>query len=249
MHIWQPIRFELLQQIQRVPALYNAVYSLWDRENNYLTDQHTQVVIEGFPRSANTFAVFAFRHAQTVPVRIAHHIHSPTQIVTAVKLGTPAALLFRDPLAAIASLLVREEQYTIYQALRFYRNFYSPLLVLHEHYVLASFEETISDFGEVIRRINHRFETEFVTFRHSPENVETIFSTMRENYENAGLTKRQIARRASLPDAARRDLTGKILTKLCDPRYSKLLGACRDIYSTLSELHEQQRNDTGHART
>ena len=35
-------------------------------------DPHVDIVIEGFPRSANSFAVHAFRVAQDRPVRIAH---------------------------------------------------------------------------------------------------------------------------------------------------------------------------------
>src|SRR5205814_3293356 len=58
----------------------------------------TEVVIEGFPRSGNTFAVAAFHYAQRPrDVKIAHHAHVPAQLLSAVRLGLPAVVLVRDP--------------------------------------------------------------------------------------------------------------------------------------------------------
>src|SRR5262245_54574684 len=49
-------------------------------ERNGPVFRDTDAVIEGFPRSANTFAAAAFALAQTTPVRLAHHLHVPSQI-------------------------------------------------------------------------------------------------------------------------------------------------------------------------
>src|SRR5262245_45373054 len=43
-------------------------------------DADTELVIDGYMRSANTFAVYAFQMAQRRPVRLAHHLHAPAQV-------------------------------------------------------------------------------------------------------------------------------------------------------------------------
>src|SRR5262245_32533170 len=57
----------------------------------------TEAIIEGFPRSANTFAATAFQLAQTKPVRVAHHLHVPSQIIAGARWGIPTIVLVRDP--------------------------------------------------------------------------------------------------------------------------------------------------------
>ncbi len=42
--------------------------------------ERTQLVIEGFPRSGNTFASKAFTLAQDRPVVVASHVHLPAQV-------------------------------------------------------------------------------------------------------------------------------------------------------------------------
>ena len=37
----------------------------------------TELVIDGYTRSASTFAVYALQLAQATPVRLAHHLHAP----------------------------------------------------------------------------------------------------------------------------------------------------------------------------
>jgi hypothetical protein len=71
-----------------------------------VVDARTDIVIEGFPASANTFAVAAFRLAQEPRyMRIAHHTHVPAQVIEATRLGVPAILLIREPMQAVLSVM------------------------------------------------------------------------------------------------------------------------------------------------
>src|SRR6266566_5260966 len=69
-------------------------------------DPHVDIVIEGFPRSANSFAVHAFRVAQDRPVRIAHHLHAPAQVIAAVRARVAAITLIREPEDAVLELVI-----------------------------------------------------------------------------------------------------------------------------------------------
>src|SRR5689334_19049404 len=68
----------------------------------------TEIVIEGFPRSANTFAVVAFRLAQQREIEIAHHLHAAAQIKHAINLKVPVIVLIREPSDAILSVAVKD---------------------------------------------------------------------------------------------------------------------------------------------
>src|SRR5690242_11619114 len=63
----------------------------------------TELVIDGYTRCATTFAVYAFQLAQPRPVRLAHHLHAPAQLVAAARRGVPALALIREPRGAILS--------------------------------------------------------------------------------------------------------------------------------------------------
>lgn len=62
-----------------------------------------------------------------------------------------------------------------YQTLRYVR-FHETANHHAASLVLSRFEDTITDFGAVIARLNARFETDFVLFDHTEKNVARIFT-------------------------------------------------------------------------
>src|SRR6266702_5655357 len=67
----------------------------------------TEFVIDGYTRSASTFAVYALQLSQDKPVRLAHHLHAPAQLIRAARRGVPALVLIRESQGAILSKLIR----------------------------------------------------------------------------------------------------------------------------------------------
>ena len=121
----------------------------------------TDVVIEGFPRSGNTFAVAAFHLAQLPKdVKIAHHAHVPAQLLQAVRLGLPAVLLVREPEECVLSLVVRDPSLGVRGVLRGWVRFHEPLVGLRDSVVVATFEEATTDVGGIVRRVNELFALE-----------------------------------------------------------------------------------------
>jgi hypothetical protein len=143
-------------------------------------------VIEGFPRSATSFAVAAFQMAQDRKVDIAHHTHSPAQVIDAVRRSVPTLLLVREPEDAILSLLVRRPELTVAQGLRGYVRFHRPLVRYRRGVVVGTFEQAVTGFGDLMREVNETFGTSFTPFDHTPENVrrcmETIDGYVRRNH-------------------------------------------------------------------
>ena len=145
----------------------------------------TDIVIEGFPRSANTFTVAAFTMSQPRPVHVAHHLHAPGHVIAAVRRGLPTLVLAREPEEAVLEYVIRRPQLTAAQAVRGYVRFYRPLLPFLDRVVVGTFEQATTDLGAVIRRVNERFGTEFAPFDHSDDNVKRVFEAIDLDYSGA----------------------------------------------------------------
>ena len=143
----------------------------------------TDIVIEGFPRSGNSFAVAAFRRAQHRPVRIAHHLHAPGHAIAALRRGIPTLVVIRHPDEAVPEFVVSKPNLSVRAILRGYVRFYEPLLPLRWGFVTASFDEVLSDFTSVIRRINERFGTAFDEFEATAANLDAVHTDVERDYE------------------------------------------------------------------
>jgi hypothetical protein len=138
----------------------------------------TELVIEGFPRSGNTFALLGFRLAQGREVKTADHLHVPAQIVRAAEWGIPACVVIRDPEAVVRSLVVKYPYLEPRHVLLGYASFYERCLPLRDKFVAATFEQATCDLGAVIDRINARFGTAFKRFEHTPANERRVFAAL-----------------------------------------------------------------------
>lgn len=121
----------------------------------------TDVTVEGFPRSGNTFAVAKLRAANPGIV-VAHHLHSAAQVRKSLRLGTPTLILFRDPIDALASWLQREPRLDLVSASRLYSSFYDQALEQQSRIVLSDFPATVGAFEEIVELVNDKFQTHFL---------------------------------------------------------------------------------------
>ena len=133
--------------------------------SNLQADKETEIVIEAYMRSANTFSVVAFQMSQERPVRLAHHLHAPIQLVDAARRGIPALSIVRHPGDAAASVTIRSPHVSLEQALAAYTRFYLSLAGHADRCMVVRFEDVTSDLGAVIGRLNERFGTAFTPCR------------------------------------------------------------------------------------
>jgi hypothetical protein len=71
------------------PRLFFPVVGLKARERSWMIQDETRLVIDGFPRSANNFALTAFLFAQAEMVNVSHHMHAPAQVMAAARKNLP----------------------------------------------------------------------------------------------------------------------------------------------------------------
>jgi N-acetylglucosaminyl-diphospho-decaprenol L-rhamnosyltransferase len=117
--------------------------------------------IDGMPRSANTFGGWAFLE-QNPDASLAHHQCLPGQVLRAVRLGVPCAVLIREPLANLTSLVIAAENDLSHKlAFRAWIDYYRRVATVRDRVALCTFEEVLDDPAVIARRINAAYGTEF----------------------------------------------------------------------------------------
>jgi hypothetical protein len=228
----------------------------------------TELVIDGYTRSASTFAVYALQLSQQKPVRLAHHLHAPAQLVEAARRGVPALLLIREPQGALLSQLVREPDVALRDALIAYTRFHACLLPYRDRLVVADFDTVTHDFGSVIRRLNARFGTSFVEFRHTENNMRDCLELMKHRSTlsevllgfESGLVSREAMRReqqaldrkpvadtrdAWVPSENRAQAKAELRDQWLRPDLTKLRERAQQMYRTFIAQEQSDGANTG----
>jgi hypothetical protein len=232
-------RFEKWLQIYagKHPSTFYGLYRLTRKDQKRIVTPDTQLVIEGFPRSANTFARVAFNRAQSEQVRIAHGLHVPAQVIRASRWRIPTLVLIRAPRDAVISFAIRDP-ISVDQALRYYLSFYETVEEYRDAYVLGLFEEVIEDFGEVIRRINDRFGTTFSPFSHDEPNVDGVFARIEKNSRKR-FGETSLENKVSRPFASREKLKREVGYELENPKRRDLMSRAETVYDRLTGKQAQ----------
>jgi hypothetical protein len=202
-------RYILKYRIAGHPMLFPILYPLlpFRKDKASLVSRATDIVIEGFPRSGNTFAVIAFLQAQQREVIVAHHLHHEAQVLVGARWGLPVLVLIREPTEAISSLILREPSTTVRAALERYIEFYTKIGRVSDRVVIANFTNVVRDYGQVIERVNSKFGTSFTSYLHTPQNQERVFQEIeRINQEFEGGNEYAIPRPSKVRQAAYQDM-------------------------------------------
>jgi hypothetical protein len=227
------VRAGLHSFLARYPALFIPYMRLRGRRTELLANGRTEIVIEGYPRSGNTFAVVAFRLAQNRDVRIAHHLHAPAQVIWAARQHLPAMVLIRKPADAVLSLLIRDPSVSVTHEFRRYTRFYSALGPYRNDFVLAAFEEVVSDFGPVIARVNAKFGTAFDRFEHTEDNVHECFRMIEELNAKHGAGEMLGEHTVARPSAQRERAKEHLAQDLRSTRVQPLLARANKVHDRL----------------
>jgi len=178
------VRYLLRRQFIASPYLY-VPYTRWKLEwkkidGAAVPGPDTELLIEAYPRSGNSFAYQAFKSAQTMPVRVAHHTHAPACVLYASSRSIPSLVIIRQPRDAVLSNVVFHPDMTIRMVLEDYVDFYTTIRPVRDSIVLAKFESVTGDFGQVIDTVNRKFSTSFSRFEHDFDGEHRIFGVLEE---------------------------------------------------------------------
>ena len=186
------------------------------------------ICIEGFPRSANSFFSKAFR-LYNPTAKAAHHMHAPLQVTKAIEYGIPCVVLIRNPIDAIASVLVVDRTLSTRFAIQSYINFYERVWPVRIDVVVSDFQETTQCPHHVVARVNKRYGTSFQMEPITPEVKDTIFSQLKETQK----TLKQPEHLVAIPTAAKARIKQDVLQELEE---HPLLTTASSLYQRFLEI-------------
>lgn len=223
--------FALKTAVARSPWLAPALSRV--RHHGVVLGPDTEVVIEGHPRSANSFSVVAFEVAQGRRTAIAHHTHAPGHVLAAVRRGVPAIALIREPADALLEFLLIRRTLDPEQAVRAWTSFYTTVRRVLDRAVLAPFPVVTTNFGDVIRVVNERNGSSFVPFEHTPENQQRCFDAMDAYWTERAGEGREKELRVGRPSEARERLVAELRPVLERGAAGRALANASSLYERL----------------
>ena len=214
--------------VGQYPSLFFRFYRMFGPANNQklLYGHDTEIVIEAFPRSANTFAVITFEQAQSRQVKIAHHLHVEAQLVQAAAENIPAVALIRNPEDSFRSLLVKHPETPVGWIINRYIQFYTAVNNLGTKCLVVKYEDVIHDMSAVVELINARFGCDFDVPVHNDAMVKNAFNKIESISRNMNQGKEsQVAR----PSEERK----KMAQSIDFSAYKKEIRRANDLYESI----------------
>lgn len=196
-----------------------------------ITD-HTELVIEGFPRSGNTYASKAFALSQRRCVVVASHVHLPAQVKLAVRRAVPTMVLVRDPVDAAISMAIADPHHRVERLVHYWTHYHRQVQPLVGKVLLVTFTEATTDFGAVVDRLNARFGTDFDRFEHSDENVARVFAAI-DDKQRVVHGEARYREAVARPDASRDDARAALAARIARPEAVELVARARALHAEL----------------
>jgi len=226
--------------LNRVPFLLN-VLRLVPGLRHTVVSRKTDLLIEGYPRSGNTFARNAFLLACDGRFFVTSHLHLISSVRKAIRLRKPILILIRRPVEAVCSFLVyKGEHFPVKQALAEYIDFYRYVLEHRESMVVASFDEVTSSFGQVVEQVNRRFKTAFPLFEHTAENEQQCIQMTHDQISPwpADRGTWSETRKRSAPSSGRDALKQQARDALMNMNNQEMLLQAEELYAMLTQVAE-----------
>jgi len=198
-----------------------------------MVTRKTVLVLEGYPRSANSYALAALLHANG-PLEVAHHLHSPLSVEMGVRHGLPIAVMLRRPVDAVASVLQTDEGFSAKRELRRYVSFYRRVEPLASAIVIAPFEIVVADFGRIIELVNEKFGTSFKMYLGTDEDQIAVHAMVDQMDGRQSLDGQPREAMVSRPSAARLEHKAAFVEQImqCGPE----LESANAIYRRLLDV-------------
>ena len=226
------IRRAINKFIRTRPLLFKLVMSRREKFKDIVVSNNTEIIIEGYPRSANTFAVAAFLYAQKKPIKVARHTHAPAQIMLGVDNNIPTILLIRKPVDAVTSLVIRDCTIPLDKALKMYIWYHKSVINIKNKCIVADFFDVTENFSNIIDMVNSKYNSNFLNFTHDKFSEENIFKLVEEmeRMDSGGeLRESHVAR----PSDSRENTKKKVIIQLELPENNKLLSECNSLYEQM----------------
>lgn len=153
------VRFTIGQWCHERRGVHEMLDRLSGPSSQRRVDASTQLVVDGFPRSGQSYFVAALRLLKP-DLQVANHAHTPVVFERAGILGVPAICLVRHPAAAVASLVQFRPGLSLGVATRAYTSYHARVAQLPMQPLVVPFSMATGRLDEVIAAAADRFGLE-----------------------------------------------------------------------------------------
>jgi hypothetical protein len=219
-----------------MPALYCPLTRM-GKNGFRVVDKTTELVIEGYPRSGNSYIEAAFRVSQKPAIRLAHHTHAAANVLRAVQLNKPCYVLIRAPEDACISLVIQEPGVQDLElALQEYERFHRAIAPVVDRICLVPFEVATEDFNAGVVHLNERYDTSFALLPKGigrEQVMARVDAISRERKTVKDGTEPYSPKASEAVRAGRKVEQNRLRTQLRDPALAPLLTRCEATYKEL----------------
>lgn len=195
-------------------------------------DPATELVVEGFPRSANSYVVVGL-HTVNPDLRIAHHLHAASQVIYAARMHIPIIILIRDPIDAVTSLKIYDEQVSMDSLFNAYVRFYTTIKSYRSSFMVSTFDTATQQLHDLIRAINDRFALALRTVPDTEDAKMQIFNKLDDiawSRRGKDQDEATVSRRVSKPDSKRNLMKVQVQEKIASQRFVDLRNKACDVF-------------------
>lgn len=201
--------------------------------------QHTRyikrcdVVVDGFPRSANTYAWFALKSTVEPKYVVRGHTHSAATLKSAIVDHKPGMLIVRRPDQAVTSLHQLTNGISLDALFRAYTRFHSRCLTLKGNGLyIAKFEDVVTDFGAVLDDFYSAHGLNWPSYVKTVDSEEKVFDIVEHSNMrgNGGVVHESSVARPS----TKRMTSSQVLSRMSEKEKESLKKA-EDVYWSLVE--------------
>ena len=151
---WEAATERARAAIERLPSLYVRIAHHRTPERDGL-DPTTDMVVEGYPRSGNSFLVSWIARANP-SVRIASHMHSAAHVRAALRRDVPVVVVVREPEAALASAAVYNPRLPLDLHIERYHRFHTAVIDVVDDVIISPFAVTTGQPARVVEALRAR---------------------------------------------------------------------------------------------
>lgn len=188
------------------------------RPEKRLATQNKSLVVEGFPRSGNTFLSDFIIVSQPAEFRFAHHTHLAENVLLGIDNNIPAIVLIRNPVDAVSSFVIYSDK-TIEFALNKWERFYSMISGLEAPLLIVSFETIISKPLSILEAANKQFTTDLAI----PDSEAVLMEQVKKRITNRSISmanredenrRKDLVKTSCLPTEDRTKLKNAIIEEV-----------------------------------
>lgn len=218
-------------------VLPHYIFSRISRRKNLFVSINHDVLIEGFPRSGNTYLVALLQYYWPGEFKVAHHRHEVGQLRYAARKSIPTIVVIREPLDSIASFVIRENV-SLSFGLSLYSRFMSEVIINQKKFLIIDFSMLTKEQGRVVEIISSflksNSDVEGFSDKHDEEIKKLVQKMERIDSGDNIIRDTHVA----LPTDSR-NVEKEIIKNELKVKYIEKLNVCESKYQQLKESQNQ----------